>query len=218
MAAGNVPPHVEGIDVSSFQGNVNWQAVRGAGKQFAGIKATEGLGYRCPTFPRNWQRSRVRGLIRIAYHFLRPELPGSMQADFLHGYVRDSGHFVPGDAVMLDLEENDGQPAKAVVLCAEQFVRQILQQTECGVFIYTGPWFWGSLLGDPLSGTLGKCPLWLADYGPSVPALRNWPGGLSIWQYSETGHVPGIGGAVDLDRFYGSIQGLQTLCREGGRS
>lgn len=209
---------IEGIDVSAYQGQVSWEDVKSSGHRFAAMKATEGLGYEDPTFPRNWERSKARGLVRVAYHFLRPGESGAAQADYLHRYVRNHGRFESGDGIMLDLETMDGQSRETVINCAVGFVSRILDQTIAGVFVYTYPDFWLNQLGNPRVPILAKCPLWLADYGPSVPHIPNWPNGLSIWQFSQTGWVPGVQGQVDLDRYYGNIATLHQLCRFGGRS
>ena len=208
---------LEGIDVSSYQGYINWGQVKVAGKAFAMAKATEGLGYQDPTFPHNWVSMAYRGIQRLSYHFLRPSEDGTAQADYHHAYVRNSGHFAVGDGCMLDLEVTDGVDAAQVVRCAEKFVLRMLATTQCGIFLYTYGDFWINQLGSPESPVLARCPLALASYGPSYPALPLWPNGPSIWQYSETGHVPGIVGHCDLDRFLGTMAELHTLCREGGR-
>lgn len=208
---------LEGIDVSEFQGFIDWGQVRAAGKQFAGIKATEALDYQDPDFAHNWAGARNHGITRIAYHYLHPELDGAKQADYLHAWVRQNGRFQFGDGIMVDIETLGGQNPNAVVNCAEAFILRCIQTTLAGVFVYTGPAFYSEQLLNPVSPVLDRCPLWLADYGPSVPTLAGWPNGLSIWQYSGSGHCPGISAPVDLDRFYGGVGGLSQLVRYGGR-
>ncbi|MBC6419743.1 MAG: hypothetical protein GDA44_13755 [Prochloron sp. SP5CPC1] len=61
-----------GIDVSDFDGSVNWRKVKGAGFSFAFAKATEGRTWKATTFPRNWRQMEGAGIIRGAYHFFRP--------------------------------------------------------------------------------------------------------------------------------------------------
>jgi lysozyme len=208
---------LEGIDVASYQGYINWEAVKHAGKSFAICKATEGVYYQDPTFAHNWTSTKYRGLIRGSYHFLRPEYDGAVQADYHHAYVRANGHFEVGDFCMIDLEVTDGRSAMQVITCAERFANRILTTTNCGVFLYTYPDFWNNQLGAPESTTLGRCPLVVASYGAPAPVLSNWPSGPAIWQYSESGQVVGIVGNCDLDRFLGTVQELHLLAREGGR-
>ncbi len=208
---------LEGIDVASYQGFIHWDQVKQSGKSFAICKATEGVYYRDPTFQHNWTSTKYRGLIRGAYHFLRPEYDGEVQADYHHAYVRASGHFEVGDFCMLDLEVTDNRSATQIINCAERFVTRMLQTTQCGVFLYTYPDYWNNQLGAPESTILDRCPLVVASYGAPAPVLSNWANGPTVWQYSESGHVPGIVGNCDLDRFLGTLQEFHLLAREGGR-
>lgn len=206
---------LRGIDVSAYQGVINWLAVKRSGISWASMKATEGTYGRDPQFPRNWQRSKLRGVRRMAYHFLKPSEDGWAQADFFHQFVHDSGKFEIGDAVQIDLEDMDGQDPSVVVQCAERFAANILQKTHCGVYLYTGPYFWNDLLGSPSSPLLHRCPLWTATYGPAPGQINGWPG-PSIWQWGSES-VPGIVGDVDADIFYGSQHAYDALSSQGGR-
>lgn len=208
---------IYGIDVSEYQGRIIWADVKSAGRDFAAIKATEGLGFEDPHFKYNWYHSKQRGILRIAYHFLRPELDGAQQASYLHSYVRANGRFEVGDGVMLDLEETDNQSPHKVITCAESFVQQILKETRAGVFIYTGFDFWHNQLGNPHSNILARCPLWQASWHANPLPLGNWPSGAALQQYAADGRVYGIVPQVDLDQFFGPFNTLAALCRVGGR-
>lgn len=198
-----------GIDVSNFQGAVNWGLVRGSGVQFAAAKATEGTSFQDETFPANWAGMAQHGIARTAYHFLHPDLDGSVQADYFHRYVRDSGRFARGDSIMLDLEVTRGEPPLQVLGCAELFVLRCWEMIAKPVYIYTYPSFWQAL-GWPESTVLNQCPLWIADYGvPSPRSLPGWPV-LSFWQHGQ-GPVPGVEGNVDLDIFYGTMAQLDMV-------
>jgi lysozyme len=61
---------VQGIDVSRWQGKIDWASVAAAGKQFAFIKATEGGDHIDPRFLENWHGAKQAGLVRGAYHFV----------------------------------------------------------------------------------------------------------------------------------------------------
>lgn len=204
---------LEGIDVSEYQGTINWEQVRLAGKSFAFIKASEGLYGIDPTFSFNWAGAKAWGLIRGAYHFFRPGVDGSMQADYMHDYVRRNGHFIYGDMIVLDVEETDNMPAALILNRINQFVVRARVTINKQVLIYTGPNFWINVLGNPTDSVIANCPLWLADYGPNVPPLQNWPSGLSFWQYSDSGHVPGVPTLCDLNRYYGDWASLRKLAR-----
>lgn len=207
-----------GIDVSNYQGQIDWQQVAQSHVYFAAMKATEGYSYKDPTFPSNWKACKEAGIARIAYHFLRPNLDGDVQASVFHDYIHDHGGLEAGDCVMVDLEVTGGMSTEYVLASAEAFIRHILTYTGVGCYVYTGPNFWIQTLGNPASGPLGKCPLWIADYGPAVPEIPNWKNGATIWQYTSSATVPGIEGKVDADRFYGDAKTYQVLARKGGRS
>lgn len=204
---------LEGIDVSSYQGTVNWEQVVRAGKSFAFVKATEGLYYQDPTFNFNWSGTKAWGMIRGAYHYFRPVEDGAVQADYLHAYVRANGHFAYMDFAVCDIEQTDGLSADQVIARVVQFIQQAKASIYKQVILYTYPSFWIDTLGNPVNDVIAQCPLWLADYGPSVPALANWPNGLSFWQYSSSGHCPGVPVSTDLNRYYGSWQSLLQLAR-----
>lgn len=210
VAVLSVTPHTPGIDVSMWQGNIDWSRVAATGLHFAVIKATEGLSALDPDFPANWARSKENGLFRAAYHYLRPGLSGRAQADYLHGYVHDHGKFIRGDAVALDLETTDGNTPSTVIRAAAEFIDRAREQIAKPIILYTSPAFW-LLLGSPSVPELRACPLWVADWGVlSPPALPNLAA-PAFWQYSSTGLVDGVPGHVDLDLFYGSVQQLRKL-------
>ena len=72
-----------GIDVSHWQGSINWTSVKNAGVDFAYIKATEGTAYKDPQFNTNYPAAYHAGVIRGAYHFARPgSSSGAAQAEF----------------------------------------------------------------------------------------------------------------------------------------
>lgn len=208
---------IQGIDVSVYQGVPTWHEVKSAGYEFSGIKATEGLYFHDPQFPRNWERAKLRGVRRIAYHFFHGDLSGVQQADYFHQYVHDSGHFGTGDCAMVDLETTNGQSTHTIIYNLEAFIDRFLSSTQCGLYVYTNHWFWDGVLGAPVSGIAGRCPLWAASYGAVPATVSNWPHGYAIWQWTETLSVPGIVGHVDGDRFMGTWQQYNTLAVKGGR-
>ena len=92
---------IEGIDVSHYQGTIDWSKVAGAGKTFAFIKASDGTVGADPTFAYNWSRARQAGLRRGAYHFFRPITDALQQAQhFLRQLGDDHGELPP----VLDFE------------------------------------------------------------------------------------------------------------------
>lgn len=201
---------LHGIDVSNWQGDINWRMLKVAGVQFAAIKATEGLTIEDSYFERNWLQSKANGITRLAYHFLRPEYGGSQQADYMHQVIKSHGKINFGDGILLDLEVTDGHAPYDVLQCANSFVQHARKVIGKQVVLYTGPGFWQQL-GNVATPTLATCPLWVASWGsiqaPDLPGLSK----PAFWQYSSTGLYQGIPGQVDLDYFLGSRVQLHRI-------
>jgi lysozyme len=209
-AGGDCTQGLRGIDVSRFDGTVDWAAVAGSGVSFAFAKASEGLTVRDDAFAANWAGMKGSGLVRGAYHFFRPDDDGTAQAD---AFLDCVGSFEPGDlSPVLDWEvAGDGDAASAIA-SAQDFIAEIQARTGRATILYTYPSFWKSL-GEPAQ--FASNPLWLASDEASCPAApRPWSEWL-FWQSSDEGQVAGVGGAVDLDRFMGS---MDELLRAAGAS
>jgi lysozyme len=189
---GGAAPASQGIDVSHFQGVVDWPAVAGAGIDFAFIKATEGLDDVDPRFGQNWQQARAAGLLRGAYHFLHPDLDAKQQAaHFLSVVSLDADALPPA----LDVEVTNGVAPAALSTCVETWLDAVAAALGCRPVVYTDPRFWRQHVGTDLGGY----PLWLACYAPEPqlpPGWQSW----TFWQHSQSGQVAGIAGPVDLDR------------------
>jgi GH25 family lysozyme M1 (1,4-beta-N-acetylmuramidase) len=213
--------HELGIDVSIFQGNdIDWQAVKNADISFAFVKATEGATWVDDTFAINWQRMKQAGIIRGAYHFFRPLKTPQEQVDNFLTTVKNV--LEPGDLPpVLDVEpfpDNVRAQWEALNLNqridrVEQWLQLVERETGSKPIIYTNPSFWHEFMDDTQVFT--NYPLWIAHYTnapqPFVPA-RNWGGnGYTIWQYTQTGTVPGVSGNVDRNRFNGSFEKLVAL-------
>jgi GH25 family lysozyme M1 (1,4-beta-N-acetylmuramidase) len=202
-----------GIDVASYQGYPDWDAVASSGISFAFTKATEGTTYTNPTFNYNWAWMAYEGLYRGAYHFARPGSYPSVydnavnQADYFLNVVQPQS----GDLQMvLDLEVTGGLSPSALWAWTQAFINEVYYWTGAPGIIYTGYYFWRDSLGNPRDNL--NCPLWLAAYvsDPSRYVPAAW-GTWSFWQYTSSGRVPGISGNVDLDYFNGGLDRLALL-------
>lgn len=193
----------QGIDVSAHQPHINWAKVRGAGIDWAILKATEGQDYRDPSFTdARIAAIRAAGLHVGAYHFLRPKpgRTGDVEADWFLSVIRHAGLTRPGSIVpVLDCEVTALGPEAtgAYILQAARRIR-----AELGVWpvVYTGFYY----CRDQAAGMkgLGECPLWLAAYvrDPAGFIPAPWQSaGWTLWQHSSSGHVPGIAEPADLN-------------------
>ena len=203
--------NVEGIDVSHYQGAIDWRKVAEAGKVFAFIKATEGRGFVDSAFDANWEGARAAGVLRGAYHFFRPGEDALAQAQLFLSKLDSKGDLPP----TLDVETASGVSAPAIAAGVAAWVDYVATN-YARPLIYASPSFWNAL---PSVGIETAADLWVAEWNVgaarSIGAWQGW----SFWQYSERGAVPGIAGSIDLDRFNGSLDDLHAyLTRSGGAS
>jgi GH25 family lysozyme M1 (1,4-beta-N-acetylmuramidase) len=197
---------LQGLDVSVYQGSIDWGAAAGAGIAWSYAKATEGTGYNDPTFSANWSGMAAHGVARGAYHFFHPDLDGTQQADFFLNAVGSLGE---GDLPpMLDWEVSDRASTGTAAANAQAFINEVAARTGKATVIYTSPGIWSGF-GTP--GGFGSDALWVADWGPSCPSLPGGWGSWVFWQYSDSGSVPGVPATVDRDVFNGDAAALSAL-------
>ncbi|MEU8570550.1 lysozyme [Streptomyces pathocidini] len=203
---------VEGVDVSSHQGNVNWSALKNDGVRFAYVKATEGNYYSNPYFGRQYNGSYGAGMIRGAYHFATPDdSSGPTQANYFvnrgGGWSRD-GRTLPG---VLDIEYNPygstcyGKSKSAMVSWIRDFSTTYRSRTGRYPVIYTTVNWWKQCTGN-YSGFGANNPLWLARYGSTPGEI---PAGWSyqtFWQYTSEGPIVG-----DHNKFNGTYERLKVM-------
>jgi lysozyme len=198
---------VTGIDVSHYDGTVDWTQVAAAGRKFGIAKATEGTGSHDSTFAANWSSMKSAGLLRGAYHFFRSNEDAQAQAQ---AFVNALGALGPGDLPpMLDLETSDGESGSTVASKALAWLQAVEQMTGRKPILYTYPDFWQNQIGAPSGFT--DYPLNIANYGVKCPnVVGSWPT-WTIWQNSDTGSVSGVSGQVDEDVFNGDLASLMKL-------
>lgn len=186
-------PVTRGIDVSYYQGEIDWERVRGSGVEFAFIRVSDGEDVPDPMFELNWGGAKSAGVHRGMYQFFRPSAGIIEQADLVIAMAkkRGTGELAP----VLDIEDDAGLPPVVVAKRARQWLDHVKKALHVEPIVYTYPDFWRRGGGD----VLATQPLWLAHYTtacPTVPApWKTW----QFWQHSDRGRVPGITGAVDLD-------------------
>ncbi|MCX5214797.1 lysozyme [Kitasatospora sp. NBC_00240] len=202
----------QGMDVSSYQGDVNWNAAVSNGAQFAYLKATEGTTYLNPYFYAQSGGSFLAGVVRGAYHFALPNLSGAAaQANF---FVDHGGGWTPDGLTLppaLDIEYNPygadcyGLSQSAMVDWIREFSDTVHDRTSRYPLIYTTTAWWSSCTGNN-AGFGATNPLWVARYASSVGTLPAGWGFQTIWQYADSGSLPG-----DQDWFNGPYDRVQAL-------
>lgn len=203
--------HVHGVDVSRWQGNIDWVRLRHAGVGFAFIKATEGGDHSDPMFPVYWAQTRAAGIPRGAYHYFYFCRSGTQQAEWFMRHVpREPGALPP----VIDLEWTASRtcprrPPPGEVLREAKIFKDILHQYYGQrPIIYTTVDFYRD-------NNLRSWPeeFWLrsvAGHPSEVYPGQRW----TFWQYTGTGTAPGVAGNVDLNAFAGTrVQWAQWLSR-----
>jgi GH25 family lysozyme M1 (1,4-beta-N-acetylmuramidase) len=214
VGAAPVPPPpapvgpLEGIDVSHWQGTINWPMVRAAGKRFAFVKASEATDFVDWNYTINRAQAKGAGLYVGAYHFAQPDrTPGDAVAEADH--FLDTAQIGTGDLLpVLDLEVAGGLSQVELQEWVKGYLGRIYERTGVRGVIYMSPAFWANYAGDTTwFAANGYKVLWIAHWTtgePWVPA-SGWGGeGWTFWQYTSSGTVPGITGRVDLDRYAGT--------------
>jgi len=204
MGAGSSTAGVQGIDVSHYQGVIDWALVAEAGMAFAFIKATEGTSEVDPQLQDNWSGAKAAGLLRGAYHFFQPGEDPQQQAENFLSAVQT----VPGDLPpVLDVEIPGD--ASEILAGVKAWLTAVAHATAKTPILYTSPSFWAQL-GTSVSG-FSQFPLWVAEYGVTTPKIPEGWTAWTFWQFSESGSVSGIEGAVDLDVFQGTLPQLRQM-------
>lgn len=187
-----------GIDVSHWQGVIDWPRVASAGIRFAYLKASQGSTYVDPRFHANREEAQAAGLLVGAYHFAEPAQ--SVQANLDH-FLRVVGKVEPDEmAPVLDLEDRTFRDPPRLLAWAQEYLEGL--QAETGRFptLYTSRSFLdGHLAGG--SGLPERASMWVVRYnGLDHPGdIQPWDT-WSVWQHTNKGQVPGIKAAgVDLD-------------------
>ncbi|MFA6277078.1 MAG: GH25 family lysozyme [Pedobacter sp.] len=201
---------VHGIDVSYYQGKIDWQKVKAMKEDdvhvtFAFIKATEGLLNVDPYFLRNWREAPKAGIKVGAYHFFRPKRSGLWQANFF----LQTANFEKGDLPpVVDIESLDGVSPEKMRKELNAFIIQIEEKTKVKPIIYSGLKFYQ----DNLMSYYDDYPFWVAHY--HQPKLKLATNTWKFWQHSDKARINGINHVVDFNAFNGdSLAFTQILIK-----
>ncbi|MBQ3731337.1 MAG: glycosyl hydrolase family 25 [Muribaculaceae bacterium] len=194
VAPRNNAAKYDGIDISSHQGFIDWAKVSSDKDiRFVYIKATEGSTYHSPHYVHNMTQAKRHGLLVGSYHYLTASSPIDEQFDnFSQLALKDLQDLIP----MLDVEVRGDWSRTQLIDSVEKFCA--LTERHYGVqpMIYSTMGFYNKNLAPRFN----KYHLYIGRYSNSEPEI-NWEGEYTIWQYSETGIIPGIDAYVDLCRY-----------------
>jgi lysozyme len=201
------PGNAIGVDVSHWQGKIDWLKVRDAGYSFAICKATEGSTMPDDTFTANITGAKAAGMAVGAYHFCRASNVSEAvrEAEYFMSVVDSVGGMDALDIPpILDIETVHANTRQAITAICHAWLETVEKRYKVKPMIYSFPFFIDSYL-DP---SLSAYPLYFANYSGTVLPDRN---GWSEWtflQYSDRGTVPGIAGPVDLNEYNGTEDDL----------
>ncbi len=210
---GQNPTTTFGIDVSKWQGTVNWPAVKADGVVFAIVRVSDGTQTLDEQFEANWKGTKAAGIIRGAYQFFRPAQSATDQAALFVEKIEQAGGFEPGDLPgVIDVESMGGVSSAQAIQAVGAWIEYVEQHTGRRPIIYSGSYFWDD---NSLGGNFSDYPLWTAHYtSAACPLVSSEWDRWTFWQYTDKGSVAGISGGVDENRFDGNLAQLQAFIAE----
>lgn len=199
---------IQGIDISHYQGDIDWEALRNAMIQkspirFVIIKATEGTSIVDENFEDNFYNAREYGFIRGAYHFYSIKSDAKAQAYFFLNKVKlEDGDLPP----VLDVEHKPTeQSTKDFQKDVLTWLHIIEDRYHVKPIIYTYYKFKQQYLSD---NRFDDYPYWIAHY---YVEKMEYKGEWKFWQHTDAGKLPGIKGYVDFNIYNGSYYDLKQL-------
>lgn len=196
-----------GVDLASYQGNPDFDQIKGSGRSFVLTKITEGTNYINPYAARARSESHRLGLGFGMYHYARATDPIAEASYF----VNTCGPLMTGEVLLLDWEVGSQDP----VGWCKAFLDRVRSMTDVKPLIYLNQNLNNNYDWSPIANN--DYGLWLAQYDESTNGTvkTDWEF-VAIKQYSSTGRVSGIVGNVDLDVFFGDLSAFQKYGKQGG--
>lgn len=195
-----------GIDISEYQGNINWQKVKMIDEiyeiNFVLIRATAGKDRVDAQFATNWENVKAKKMIRGAYHYYRPNENSLEQANFFIKTVKlKKGDLPP----VLDIEKlPENQSLDSLKIGLKRWLLKVENFYGVKPIIYSGDKYFTDFLEKQFSGYT----FWIANYSIFDENIdKSW----QFWQFTENANVDGIKGNVDLNIFNGTKNQLKYL-------
>ncbi|MDX8362980.1 GH25 family lysozyme [Cytobacillus sp. IB215316] len=201
--------NVKGIDVSHWQGKIDWKDVRSDGIEFVYIKASEGSTIKDPNVESNYNAAKQAGLKVGFYHFGHPSQSATKEVKWFLSVISHFNNDLPH---VLDIEQKENLDKTDVTNYCEQWLSTIKDLTGKDPILYT----YVSFAKENFNNSLSKWPIWIAHYGVDTPENIGIWEKWSIFQYTNTGSVKGVEGKVDMDEMDRSF--YNTLFSELGES
>lgn len=204
---------VRGIDISHYQGNIDWDKLHdalidGNPIRFIIIKGTEGNSMLDENFNDNFYNAREYGFIRGAYHYFVPGVDARSQADYFLKQV----HLEDGDMPpVLDFEQTGNLTPEKVRKDALVWLRQVEKKYNVKPVLYT---YYKFKMKYFSGKDFDEYPYWIAHY--YVDTLK-YQGAWKLWQHTDLGQIDGIKPRVDLNVYNGSMYDLEKFTIQSGQ-
>lgn len=189
-----------GIDVSEWQGDINFKKVKESGVEVVYIRAGQGFSYEDSKFEENYKEARDNGLKVGVYHYVtaRSVEDAKLQANFFASLISKKQIDCK---LAMDFESFGNLSNSQINQIALAYLRELEKLTKKEVIVYSNTY----AASYKFNSSVAEYPLWVAQYGVNEPQdnghWKNWEG----YQYSSTGRVSGISGNVDLDKYTKNI-------------
>ncbi|MDP5200659.1 glycoside hydrolase family 25 protein [Flavobacterium sp. DG2-3] len=200
---------VIGIDVSEFQGKVDWEEVEILDEkypvQFVFIRATAGNDRVDRQFKRNWEGAKENKIMRGAYHYYRPNENSIEQADlFIKTVKLQKGDLPP----VLDIEKlPKNQSLDSLKVGLKRWLNKVEKHYQVRPIIYSGERYYSDFLKEEFSDYL----FWIANYNFYREKIEDdW----LFWQFTEKASLPGIKHRVDVNIYNGDLEQLHFITVE----
>lgn len=200
---------LRGVDVSHYQGEIDWKQLEKQGIDFAFIKATEGSGHLDPKFAVNWQAAEETELYIGAYHFFSFDSEGSTQAEW---YIQNAGNLEGKLIPVVDVEyyaDKEANPPQKeqVIRQLHDFLQILEEEYRIKPMIYTTYTVYHRYIEHEFE----EYPLWIRNvyYSPNLDMRGKW----QFWQYMDTAILEGYEGTeayIDLNVFGGTEDEWKT--------
>ena len=188
------------IDI--YHGNTvhDFAALKAAGIIGVIHKCTQGASYADPLYATRRKLATDAGLLWGAYSFNTGE-PVISQVNQL------ISHAAPDAQTLMCLDFEDNPHSQMSLAQCRQFLDSAASKLGRKLVLYSGNRI-KDLMGQQVDHVFGSHRLWLAQYGPVAKTQPSWANKYWLWQYSETGKLPGTDGAIDLDFYPGTPEQL----------
>lgn len=200
---------VRGVDVSAYQGTIDWKKLSEQDIQFAYIKATEGSSFVDEKFQENYKNAQETNLKIGAYHFFSYDSEGETQAENFINHVEKIDNMLPP---VIDVEfygeykKNNPDKEKT----REQLrilIDKIKENYEISPILYATNESYELYIANNFE----DCEIWIRDIikSPDLPDNREW----TFWQYTNRGILEGYQGEetyIDMNVFHGTQEEFDT--------